>query len=298
MAETARPFIILFRGREGSSPLITQLSSHPEISVPLFEELDHFNASLSHPGVAASALVDETLTQGAFPRAPGQAPLAALAGQAPKAARSIGFKWRIWGPADPLCAVLLRHRVQVFHLFRRNILETAASLYFSKHVLPGLSTAREYGLAAAEHPQFQFRQLAPADQAAVLARMAAQRFTLPRDYVMQRLATSLASKTEVEQRYARVFAGAGLSVRHLFYEDYLADPVGLLRRICACIGCDPGLAEQTVPTFGAQPPFRKASNPGLLDQVDNLEALRRDSEVMQRLAEFDRLCGSRPGVAP
>ena len=287
--EPKRNFVMLFRGREGSSPIITQLGTHPEINVPIFEHLDKKNARKRCPDARAHLLLDGLLGSGDLAAADAFAQ--ENADLPPRSDdRAIGFKWRAWGSPERIATTLQQHQAIIFHLFRRDFLESTASIYFSRFVVPEIPELKAIRLSDGLHTQFNFRRLRPERQHEVQEIMRAWRFTLPADFTLSRMTKNLAEKKKMARTYVDPVAAAGLTVRHVFYEDYLADPPGLIAAMCRTIGCDPELSADT------RPRYAKVNKGNLLEQVENLDELRQHPGIAERLADFETLCQGYPDV--
>lgn len=287
--EETRNFLIAYRGREGSSPLISAIGGHPCIHVPCFEELDHYAAgTLTDPqGVvqwAKAALrghavsVDGKLL--ARPR-----PNAKLPGPT-------GFKWRIWGNPGGVQALLTRERVTLFHLFRRNFLELAASFYLSDVVVPAAERAGA-SLGGGGHLQFHLATLPAEEREALRTRLAALSFSIPSEALIESMELILQIKLMHFRRYIRRYALSGGPCHAILYEDFCADRVGLLRSVYRAIGVD--VAEQPAITTGI---YAKVTSGDLLGQVENLRTLKKDPKVRQLLRSYEHLIFKRHAYLP
>ena len=274
-------FVVLYRGREGSSPLISALGKHPLVHVPLFETLDFYTArQFADAGTIASyvdrVLVGEDIQRGATPIAKGLP-------EAQRGSRAIGFKWRIWGDPAPVAAVLLRRRPVVFHLFRRNLLELAASLYFSNTVVPALEAAEGIDLAGGGHMQFKILKLGPGEREDTLNRIRAVRFTAPPaeiETIAKRILNDKRTKTEI---YLDPFSAGGGMVRSITYEDFCTAREGLVAAMAGVIGVDPAL-QTSFDTY-----YTKVTGEDFLSQVENLNELRGSDRLAKLTLAYDRL---------
>ena len=256
-------FLLFFSGHQGSSALADMLGSLPEVFIPGFEPLDV-------AGLAPAAKLSFLRAAFAFPRAAPdylawRAALVASGARinrtaldrgwsALKGKRVAGFKLRPyvaddWGgnrshtaasgldPAE-LRAVLQEQRVVAVLTLRRNRVKEALSWY----------RAREAGLR-----QFGRRdgQQAPAAGAPVNL-TALQGWIKYSTYV----------NTQLQQ--AATFLG--LPTLTMWYEDFLADPVGEAARAATFVGADPTLLRESAR-------FLKATPDALRDAVTNFDEL-------------------------
>lgn len=208
-------FIIFFSGREGSSPIITQLASHPDIRVPIFEHFDRATAKQSWPDTHPADLIDYAFRTGHKP-SQDETP--------PTSEQSVGFKWRAWGQIDKLHPVIAHHKPVLFHLFRRNLLDYAASRYMSDHIVPELPEAKEMGFTGFGHSQFKFKDLSGDQQQRLREAMNKVHFSIPVDFATDRIQKVVDAKAQVEKNYLIRLENNGAKVHHICYEDYLSDP--------------------------------------------------------------------------
>lgn len=266
-----RNFVILYRGREGSSPIINQLGRHPGIHVPVFEHLDFVQVEKRIGRVDPAQMVDG-LFRGATIAEVDEAVLHHKT-FVERAYPSIGFKWRIWGDPAKNIQVLKHHNALVFVLFRKNLLERAASLYLSTVVMPENEELQRLGLGAGAHPQFAFLKLSTEARAKAKAIIDGIEFTVPRDFVMESLEDSVKRKADVEKKLLKSMETAGMDIRHICYEDYVANSEDFISAVCAEIGVDTELARQTSTSF------KRISGDNLTDQVTNFKELLTDPQI-------------------
>ena len=115
-------FVILFTGHEGSSPLVSMLRKHPQIAMPVFEDLDLPNFSQHFERGRVADVIEHYLSTGSYPT--DIAAVNARDPDSPGPQRSIGFKWRGFS-APGVVEVLLRTNAVVFMLMRTNVLRRA-----------------------------------------------------------------------------------------------------------------------------------------------------------------------------
>lgn len=258
-------FLFLFAGREGSSPIIDWLGNHPDVIVPLFEDLDWYNEDIRRYQ-PIHRLADLVYRYGDWAAA--KESFATTAGlPAPSHVdKSIGFKWRIWADPTSIAAVLARHRVKVFHLFRENVLELAVSSYFSNVVIPQLEKEQGLDLGGGGHFQFALAAMDQQQQARYLARRSQIRFSVPPD-VLTRIITDIKdTKQMVHDNYCAVLRAHSVPVFSLRYEDFVSDQERFFRAVCGELDMD------CCHRHSYKPYFRKATCE-LLSQVVNLEQI-------------------------
>lgn len=227
-----RNFVIIYSGRTGSSPIVNILARQPGICVPVFENLDarfigreraaEVPAILD--GVFATGRLEEATLPEHLPRFPeDETPL------------SVGFKWRPWGGNwDGVWEVFRRHRVTLFVLSRRDFVELTSSLYITAH-----GNALQSEINISKHPQFGLAlKEREAKERAEIERLQTMTFPVRPELLrrgMQHQARALARLLEL----ARLAHGAGVPVRTLHYEDFVADNAGFIRGMLDEIGYVP-----------------------------------------------------------
>lgn len=280
MSDDTRNFLIAYRGREGSSPIISAIGNHPRVHVPCFEEFDHYAAgSLADPdsiiALARAALRGRPVAV--------EGRVLARARPAGKPPGPNGFKWRLWGSAGGMQALLTRERVVLFHLFRRNLIELAASFYLSDVVVPAAEQAgAKFG--GGGHMQFHLARLPAADRDAMRAQLADLTFVIPQEKMRDLMSLILRQKQAQYRAYLKRYAASGGQCRAVLYEDFCASRLGFLGAIYRTIGVEP--AEHTAVDAGY---YRKVTSHGFLRQVENLKELQKNSELRQLLKLYEHL---------
>jgi hypothetical protein len=224
-----RNFVILFAGREGSSAIISMMSAQARVHVPVWEDLDPHR--LEGGPDRLLAVMDQVFAEGRWDGARYARNRLAMRARAPVPAgvRHVGFKWRPWGDAGAVAALFRRHRVVVFLLHRRDVVEKAASSYLTFHAMPAAGMA-----ALGDHPQFRLADMGPGERAAALARINGFRAAVDGRRFRGVLRDCLRQKAG-QVAFAEALAGAGVTVVPLDHADFAADRVavvgGMLRRI-------------------------------------------------------------------
>jgi len=277
-------FILLFHGREGSSAIITHLGSHPQITVPLFEDFDYKNFKTAFPDVSFPGMLEAIFATGQLKSAyelvkEGGCPLPARGQQ------SIGFKWRPWGRVEQIAGILATSNVAVFPLYRRDIVEMVASLYFTWEVVPNLPGLEELGITGGQM-QFRFSALREQEKAQVRSIIDQERFRLPVEYARQRILTALKQKQRTAEEFILPLIDQGLDVVNLYYEDYVSDASGFVGNVFEILGCSAPSVEASGPTF------EKARRGDIRQQIENLDEINSDPVVREAVAAFEALIES------
>lgn len=232
----SRSFVILYKGREGSSPIIDLLSRHPAVEVPIFEQLDNYVAREYCDRQTVSRLASNTLKYGDFTKA-----RAALAdgseGPPRNRTRSVGFKWRIWGDVDSVADMLADNEAVVFHLFR-DLDGMALSLYFTEHVVPEFERKSEIDLMGGGHLQFKFSVLPEAKQREFKDTLKSISFSVDPDIYIEIARDIVVGKLDTYETYIEPIISRGTPVYAIFYEDFLERKTEFLRSICSLIEVD------------------------------------------------------------
>ena len=231
-------FLLFFSGHQGSSALADMLGSLPEVFIPGFEPLDV-------AGLAPAAKLSFLRAAFAFPRAAPdylawRAALVTSGARINRTALDRGWSAlkgkRVAG--FELRAVLQEQRVVAVLTLRRNRVKEALSWY----------RAREAGLR-----QFGRRdgQQAPAAGAPVN---------------LTALQVWIKYSTYVNTQLQQAATFLGLPTLTMWYEDFLADPVGEAARAATFVGADPMLLRESAR-------FLKATPDALRDAVTNFDEL-------------------------
>lgn len=232
MQDHPRNFVIIYSGRTGSSPVVNILARQPGICVPVFENLDRRFIGAGRTGELPDIL-DRVLATGALegaelpphlPRFP--------AGETPA---SVGFKWRPFGNWAKICEVFLRHRVTLFVLTRRDLVELASSLYITSH-----GNALQSEVRIDRHPQFGLAIGTRAEvERTAIERL--QTLTFPvRPRLLYRVMRHQATMQARLLDLATVAQRQGVPVRSIFYEDFVADKAGFIRGMLDELGLPAG----------------------------------------------------------
>jgi len=214
-------FIILYHGREGSSPIIDSLSRHRSIYVPVFEDLDEANylATSGRDRCSLTRVFTALFSRNGSKFLSGQLP--DFSPEQCAVANAVGFKWRLWGDAGALSQVFEEGVVTLFVLLRRREVDRSFSEYFTNQVLDG-RLGFEKDQAGNIHPQFRLAGASPEQYQEYIDRMRQLRFEIEPQRIANMLKTSVRRKREFLTRlsdYVRV----GTEVRILYYEDFVAN---------------------------------------------------------------------------
>ncbi|MBX9699613.1 MAG: hypothetical protein K2X74_09255, partial [Acetobacteraceae bacterium] len=263
--------MILYSGREGSSALVAHLRRHPRIAVPFFEKLDLYMLEREVPRAAWEHLplaLRRTLRGGRYEPA-FFAPAEAGLPEPDAAGRQTVFKWRGWRLDPPVAAALLAEGAGLFLLNRRDLLNLNLSLYLTRHAIGG---------GVLRHPQFEALALRPDGRAALRAELWETRFAV--DVAI--LAAEMRGQVEAKRATlgaVRDFSARGVPMRPIWYEDFLTTPEPILAGMLAALG-------QPWDAAVRESEYQKMSRPDLREQVENLPALERSSEIADLLGEW------------
>ncbi len=275
-------FLFLFSGREGSSPIIDWLDSHPDVVVPFFEAMDWYNEDI-RAYEPIHRLADLLYRHGDFDTAKAAFASPAVCRRETHEDRRIGFKWRVWGDPEAVADVLARHRVKVFHLFRENLLQMAVSYYFSDVVIPRLEREQGVDLGGGGHFQFALAEKAEQERVRYLDLRSRIEFCVPPAELQVIIDGIVAAKVGVYEDYCRPMAARGMEVYSVRYEDFVEDQSRFFRRVCDELAVDFNRWEWR------QPYFIKASSEQLLGQVLNLAEIERLPKVLNATATIRTL---------
>ncbi|NWO07417.1 MAG: hypothetical protein HLX50_17525 [Alteromonadaceae bacterium] len=206
----------------------------------------------------------------------------------PTSGKSVGFKWRAWGHIDKLHPIITQHKPVLFHLFRRNLLEYAASRYMSDHIVPELPEAKEMGFTKFGHSQFKFKELSGDQQQRLREAMDKVHFSIPVDFATDRIHKMVDAKALVEKNYLIHLENNGAKVYHICYEDYQSNSKMFMEGFCHSISVDAGVNLKTQ--------FKKVSSTKLLSQVQNLEDLASNETIESLIKQSEKLIKPRSGI--
>ena len=274
-------FVIMYREREGSSPIVATMGNHKHIHLPLFEQLDHYVAKDFADNDTIADVVDNILHGRAIEHG-GQVMARKLDDRA-LAETSIGFKWRFWGNPDRIRQTLARDNAVVFHLFRRNLIELAASLYFTSTIIPRYEAEHGVDLGGGGHLQFSLTKLTQDEREAKLALLHSVQFDIPTAAVRDTAEKILKEKTDKYRRYIDGMNALNIPTYSILYEDFCTDKPAFFTDLYNAIGVDP--AQQS--ELGSH--FTKVGGENFLDQVRNLAEVEADPGVHDVLRRYDDL---------
>jgi len=225
----AKNFVIFYNGREGSSAIISALSGQAEIRVPLFEELDPYIYKLNHRARDLPDTLDQIFETGSY-RDLKETPRVLRAENMDGAYKSIGFKWRIHGDIPKVAEVLRRNNVTVFALFRRSFLNVVCSSYVHAY-----GNKIQSDVVVSNHPQFEILSKSEAEVAQYFDSLNQQKFKMVRRWFLK-TAKSQARFRHRQAMVLRMFAGAGVKQKVIFYEDFDARPAQFIANMKEYLG--------------------------------------------------------------
>ena len=258
-----RNFLVIYTAREGSSAIMARLSSNPNISVPLMEELDKFWIRKFYGTLDLAATFDAVFSTGAFDMphtyarnnylAPPRPVLDETTGQR----RAVGFKWRPHGVTAALVKVLRRHEVVVFHLARQDFLELICSLHISSSEVGGQRLGHaQFAAARDEESRAKIRQTLNTLQ------VPASLFAMS-GLALRRVGRALQHRLLVER-----LRRAGVRVLPLRYEAFNADPESFFRDMCARIDVE----HTEDPDMLPRRQLSKVADVSAMDRVSGVDA--------------------------
>ncbi len=220
----AKNFIILFTAREGSTAIVDALSRHPDISVPILEELDKFWIKHFYSDIDVVHEIDNIFNSNDFHLGDDWAFRNYVSdNKRGKDVASIGFKWRPHGKMAQIARMMQRRNVVLFVLFRRDFDELCASLYVGQTLAAGDD--------GGQHAQFRFARMSDEEKATFRKELEGQvvsaRFR-PIFYIMIRRVLRALQLRLIAGKLCR----SGIHVRALYYEDFLQSPDRFFANIC------------------------------------------------------------------
>ena len=233
----AKNFVILYHAREGSTAIVDALSRHPDISIPISEELDLYWIKEFYNNIDFNLenTMDTVFAENQFYLGDDWGFKNFISdNKRGQNVASIGFKWRPHGKIKPIADVFLKHNVLVFLLSRRDILELTASLAISRYAKndePGSG-----------HSQFKFAQFSDRERKEYREALEQRSFPVPRRTLYDIMARRCIHAARLK-RIARRFAAHGVPVRSLFYEDFRDNPEQFFVSLFETIGVQKVRAE-------------------------------------------------------
>ncbi|MBO9436760.1 hypothetical protein J7394_21335 [Ruegeria sp. R13_0] len=220
----AKNFIILFTAREGSTAIVDALSRHPDISVPILEELDKFWIKHFYDDIDVVREIDSIFSCNDFRLGDDWAFRNYVSdNKRGKDVASIGFKWRPHGKIAQVARMMQKRNVVLFVLFRSDFDELCASLYVGQTLAAGDD--------GSQHTQFRFARMSDEEKTAFREELEGQvvyaRFR-PIFYIMVRRVLRALQLRLIAGKLCR----SGIHVRALYYEDFLQSPDRFFAKIC------------------------------------------------------------------
>ena len=229
-----RNFVIIYSGRTGSSPIVNILARQPGVRVPVFENLDHRFVGPERArdiapildAVFATGRLEGAELPEHLPRFPEDA-----------TPESTGFKWRPYGDWPRVCEVFRRHDVMLFVLSRRDVVELASSLYITS-----VGNSLQDEVAISKHPQFGLAlEGRAATERAAIEKLQTLRLPVRPRPLYRIMRQQARVRGELAERAAEAHR-AGVPVRSIYYEDFVADNAGFIRGLLGELGWPAGAA--------------------------------------------------------
>lgn len=231
--------MIVYNAREGSSSIVGELSRHPDIVVPVFEEFDAHWVSRYFPELNLTQAVDFAYETGLFDRQEVYGRNSFVAYDAERArsrsrmAFSVGFKWRPHDQKRQILAVLQKHDVIVYYLARRDFRELICSLYLTETNSRGAARKK----VASKHPQFAIAR--DTEKSRELRNRLERSQVRAGFWPMLWLMIRRCLRAESHSRFLRHAKELGLETHIIYYEDYLSDSEAFISSICRTIDVAP-----------------------------------------------------------
>lgn len=225
----ATNFVILYTAREGSTAIVDALSRHPEISVPILEELDRFWISKFYGSVDLGRVMGRIFRENTFDLGDDWGFRKFISeNKRDRPVACVGFKWRPHGKTREMRRIFREHSVTVFFLCRRDLDELAASLFFSQ-------TVAARGRARSSHAQFEYSTLSEDERAIYRKAFESEPVTLnPLKIWLIMLKRTL--KAGYLRYLVRDFRRSGIRARIIHYEDFLATPDRFFDDVLGAVG--------------------------------------------------------------
>lgn len=269
-------FLILFQGREGSSPIISHLSRHPRVRVPLFEHLDRANVrqnvlDLDKNNSRIEDVLRFIYSSGAFSYEMFHPDYASP----PENNKiRVGFKWRLWGSPEDIAKVLLDNQVLVYRLIRKNILSQCLSAYFSEKMLQKNKTSTI-------HPQFELMKMNKEAQKAYLDQIRNEQFTIDVQEIVGRLQSRIKSMKYSYNTHLRYLADSRVELKYIFYEDFLENSKLFLDSILSDLHLEPNPKVY-------QTQYKKVHRKDIFSQVKNIDEITASEQVNKTIDAWNR----------
>lgn len=228
-------FLIAYTGREGSSAIVNLLGKQTGVVVPLFEDLDRQNFQEFFEPDQIAAVLDYVYSTGRYDPADIRRVLSDKKSgfdRRDESPRSmIGFKWRPF-EEEKAAASLRRHSVIVCYLCRGDFLELVCSLYITSST----EFLRHFSLDSGErHPQFRMRRMTTAEREKFLSELDDLRIRADQGLFLRRAEQVLRSRGRLARRL-RTFQDEGVTVRTIYYEEFLESNERFIARFLASLG--------------------------------------------------------------
>jgi hypothetical protein len=203
------------------------LSAQRSVRVPLFEDLDRRNFVREQRGRTLAAVLDDVFRTG---RHSTRSHATTLYACPDHEVASIGFKMRLFGSAAEIAPTLRAHRVKLFVLSRRDLVEVVSSLYVSE-----VGRLEQGRVALSQHPQFHLFTLSEEEKARYLRDLDSIRLAI-RGRKFVSLARSFVRRKRRLLQLAAELAAEGIEIVPIYYEDFVADRIGFIGAILRELG--------------------------------------------------------------
>lgn len=252
-------FIMYYAGREGSSPIIDGLASHPNISVSVFEHLEKRNMERFFTPNSVGHLLGSYFS--GHVSSQGSKVILNISSEKKKDV-VYGLKFRPWGNKATIIKTLIENNVVIFNLMRRDIVNHALSIYYTSVVLPGLNDD-ELSVYAG-HPQFKLMKMSQEERESVRKTLTGIRFDVDIEKFLKVLINLGKRRIENHEAYIVPASQRGIKVKRIFYEDFCQNPELFFKDILSELGLD--YSEDVLNTK-----FTKVNSLDMRRQVNNVQ---------------------------
>lgn len=265
--------VFVYDGREGSSAIVSSLSRHSEVVVPIMEKMDRRNIIIDfgkdacleiHKGLN-NLLRGEDYSNKLF----------SFDSDSEVGSNTI-FKWRPFGDIDKVSRVFFNTNTKVVCLARNDVINFSLSKYFNNRVI-GKGGGNN-------HPQFLVNRMGEKERGEYLKSIRGKEFYIVIDDFLEDMRGYLNAKAQLFKKID-IMRGRGVEVEIFFYEDFLEDKKGFLSNILNVIDLE---FEHKI----MESDFEKVNRTDMRKQVKNMGEVERDSRVISLVGEYTRLLDS------
>ena len=269
-------FILYYAGREGSSPIIDGLASHPNVSVTVFEHLEKRNMEQFFTPNSVGNLLSSYFS-GHVSSSGSRVSLDI----SPKTNNDVvyGLKFRPWGNKAVIIKSLLKHKAVILSLMRRDIVNHALSIYYTSVVLPKLND--DELSAYAGHPQFKLLRMSSEERDATRKALKGISFNVDAEKFIEIMTNIGNRRLENHEDYVAPAAKRGVKVKRIYYEDFCSHPENFFRDLLTNIGLD--YSDKVLSTK-----YTKVNSTDMRMQVSNIQEIESHPEVREYARNWNK----------